>query len=175
MCVCVCVCVKIASSHVLFHFSPPPPPPRSSSSSSYRLTGKSTNCLNLASYNYLGFAENKGPCAEAAIEAVYSHGVGSPSTCRDLGESSVLPVQTGTNCIPEMPPFNKHCVLILITFHAWYMVCSDACHPPRNVAHEKKLGQLFALGIVYIYIFIYLYDCRILSVLTSVVLCFPNK
>ena len=58
------------------------------------MTGKSTTCLNLGSYNYLGFAQKEGPCADAAIEAVYKYGVGSPSTVRDLGELQSLHVVT---------------------------------------------------------------------------------
>lgn len=43
-----------------------------------RFTGTKTKCLNLGSYNYLGFAENSGKCAEAAIDAIHKYGV---STC----------------------------------------------------------------------------------------------
>lgn len=57
--------------------------------SSPRFTGKHTSCINLGSYNYLGFAQNEGPCADAAVEAVYKYGVGSPSTVRDLGETNI--------------------------------------------------------------------------------------
>lgn len=44
----------------------------------FKYTGGETKCLNLGSYNYLGFAENKGPCANAAIDAIQKYGV---STC----------------------------------------------------------------------------------------------
>ncbi|KAK2553865.1 Serine palmitoyltransferase 2 [Acropora cervicornis] len=37
--------------------------------------GTTTKALNLASYNYLGFAENSGPCAEAAEQAVRRYGI----------------------------------------------------------------------------------------------------
>ncbi|CAH3190864.1 unnamed protein product, partial [Porites lobata] len=37
--------------------------------------GTKTRALNLASYNYLGFAENSGPCSEAAEQAVRRYGV----------------------------------------------------------------------------------------------------
>ena len=50
------------------------------------MTGSSTRCLNLGSYNYLGFAETSGPCADAAIESVYKYGVGNCSPRRELGE-----------------------------------------------------------------------------------------
>ena len=44
----------------------------------------------MGSYNYLGFAENQGPCAEDAIRAVHERGVSLPSTRRELGNASYL-------------------------------------------------------------------------------------
>ncbi|KAF5291037.1 hypothetical protein FQA39_LY14470 [Lamprigera yunnana] len=41
----------------------------------FRFTGERTKCLNVASYNYLGFAENTGMCTEFAIETIYKFGV----------------------------------------------------------------------------------------------------
>lgn len=46
----------------------------------FEFTGTQTKCLNLASYNYLGFAESSGPCAEAAIASIYQYGISSGST-----------------------------------------------------------------------------------------------
>ena len=51
-----------------------------------RYSGTNTNCLNLGSYNYLGFAENSGPCASAAKEATYKYGVAVSSARRDFGK-----------------------------------------------------------------------------------------
>ena len=51
-----------------------------------RHPGTTTNCLNLGSYNYLGFAENSGPCADAAKEATYKYGVAVCSPRRDFGK-----------------------------------------------------------------------------------------
>uniref|UniRef100_A0A8C5I3P3 serine C-palmitoyltransferase n=1 Tax=Gouania willdenowi TaxID=441366 RepID=A0A8C5I3P3_GOUWI len=45
--------------------------------------------LNLGSYNYLGFAENKGPCADAAIEATQAYGVGVGSTRCEMGNLDI--------------------------------------------------------------------------------------
>ena len=53
----------------------------------YRNTGTTTRCLNLGSYNYLGFAQSSGPCAEASQEATHQYGAGSCSARKDLGES----------------------------------------------------------------------------------------
>ncbi len=52
-----------------------------------RLKSSSTRCLNLGSYNYLGFAQSSGPCAEASQEATHQYGAGSCSARKDLGES----------------------------------------------------------------------------------------
>lgn len=46
--------------------------------SSYTFTGKKVKCLNLGSYNYLGFAQNSGPALEDSIMAL---GKFSTSTC----------------------------------------------------------------------------------------------
>ncbi|RFU81537.1 serine palmitoyltransferase 2 [Trichoderma arundinaceum] len=46
----------------------------------YRYTGTHTETLNMSSYNYLGFAQSEGPCADAVDECVKKYGVtfGSP-------------------------------------------------------------------------------------------------
>ncbi|KAL7789132.1 serine palmitoyl transferase subunit [Trichoderma ceciliae] len=46
----------------------------------YRYTGTYTETLNMSSYNYLGFAQSEGPCADAVDECVKKYGVtfGSP-------------------------------------------------------------------------------------------------
>jgi len=44
----------------------------------YTLTGKRLRCLNLGSYNYLGFAQNSGPVVEQDIQALSKY---STSTC----------------------------------------------------------------------------------------------
>uniref|UniRef100_A0AAQ4P0Y5 Aminotransferase class I/classII large domain-containing protein n=1 Tax=Gasterosteus aculeatus aculeatus TaxID=481459 RepID=A0AAQ4P0Y5_GASAC len=41
--------------------------------------------INLGSYNYLGFAENTGPCADAASEVAAKYGVGVASTRQEIG------------------------------------------------------------------------------------------
>uniref|UniRef100_A0A667ZMC7 Serine palmitoyltransferase long chain base subunit 2 n=1 Tax=Myripristis murdjan TaxID=586833 RepID=A0A667ZMC7_9TELE len=48
---------------------------------SFRYTGRVvTDVINLGSYNYLGFAENVGPCADAAADITVKYGVGVAST-----------------------------------------------------------------------------------------------
>uniref|UniRef100_A0A3P9A8X4 serine C-palmitoyltransferase n=1 Tax=Esox lucius TaxID=8010 RepID=A0A3P9A8X4_ESOLU len=41
--------------------------------------------INMGSYNYLGFAENTGYCAEAAAEVTMKYGVGVASTRQEMG------------------------------------------------------------------------------------------
>lgn len=52
---------------------------------SFRKTGETTKALNLGSYNYLGFAENVGPCAEAAEKTVLKYGLGGCSPRHEYG------------------------------------------------------------------------------------------
>lgn len=54
-----------------------------------RITGRKIHALNLSSYNYLGFAETEGPCAEDAHRALCVYGAGTCSTRRELGKWSV--------------------------------------------------------------------------------------
>lgn len=39
----------------------------------------------MASYNYLGFAESSGPCAEAAIKSIYDYGISTGGTRQQYG------------------------------------------------------------------------------------------
>ncbi|XP_036406007.1 serine palmitoyltransferase 2-like [Megalops cyprinoides] len=49
-------------------------------------TGKVVkDVINLGSYNYLGFAENSGPCADAAAEVTMQYGVGVSGTRQEMG------------------------------------------------------------------------------------------
>ncbi|KAL4933692.1 pyridoxal phosphate-dependent transferase [Aspergillus undulatus] len=41
----------------------------------FELTGSETNTLNLSSYNYLGFAQSEGPCADGVEETIRRDGV----------------------------------------------------------------------------------------------------
>ncbi|KAJ6647781.1 Serine palmitoyltransferase 2, partial [Pseudolycoriella hygida] len=55
----------------------------------FRFTGTETRCLNLGSYNYLGFAENSGVCAENPIKSIEAYGLVSCSSRRELGTNSL--------------------------------------------------------------------------------------
>ncbi|XP_076874265.1 serine palmitoyltransferase 2b isoform X2 [Brachyhypopomus gauderio] len=43
------------------------------------------NVINMGSYNYLGFAENSGPCADASAEATMKYGVGVSGCRHEIG------------------------------------------------------------------------------------------
>jgi len=53
--------------------------------SSFKFTGTTTETLNLSSYNYLGFAQSHGPCADAVEEATRKYGMTSASGRADAG------------------------------------------------------------------------------------------
>ena len=46
----------------------------------------------MGSYNYLGFAENTGMCADAATEATLQYGVGVTSTRQEMGKRHLISV-----------------------------------------------------------------------------------
>ena len=46
-------------------------------------------CINLASYNYLGYTENNGFCAEKAISGIKENGISHCSRNQELGLSSI--------------------------------------------------------------------------------------
>ncbi|CAH2075837.1 unnamed protein product, partial [Iphiclides podalirius] len=56
---------------------------------SFGFTGTERRCINLGSYNYLGFAEPTGPCAEAAAQAARRYGLAMASSRAELGSCPV--------------------------------------------------------------------------------------
>ncbi|OWP07193.1 hypothetical protein B2J93_1966 [Marssonina coronariae] len=55
----------------------------------YEFTGTYTETLNMSSYNYLGFAQSEGPCADAVEEAIKRYGISSASPRADAGTSDL--------------------------------------------------------------------------------------
>ncbi len=51
----------------------------------FKYSGKKIEALNLGSYNYLGFAENSGKCAQDSIETIKEYSPASGSTRQELG------------------------------------------------------------------------------------------
>nr|XP_026501555.1 serine palmitoyltransferase 2 [Vanessa tameamea] len=54
---------------------------------SFGFTGTERRCINLGSYNYLGFAAPEGACADAAAAAVRRYGLAHGSPRAELGSS----------------------------------------------------------------------------------------
>ncbi|KAL7286085.1 hypothetical protein TKK_0019601 [Trichogramma kaykai] len=51
----------------------------------FEFTGKKRECINLGSYNYLGFAESSGPCAITSIDTLRKYGCATGSSRLELG------------------------------------------------------------------------------------------
>ena len=56
---------------------------------SFKFTGTTTETLNMSSYNYLGFAQSDGPCADAVEETIKKYGVSFASPRGDVGTSEL--------------------------------------------------------------------------------------
>ncbi|KAH8157121.1 hypothetical protein CIB48_g11125 [Xylaria polymorpha] len=57
---------------------------------SYNYLGTTTETLNMSSYNYLGFAQSEGPCANAVEECVRKYGLSFCSSRADSGTSDLV-------------------------------------------------------------------------------------
>ncbi|KAI0199976.1 serine palmitoyltransferase [Astrocystis sublimbata] len=57
---------------------------------SYEYLGTTTETLNMSSYNYLGFAQSEGPCANAVEECVRKYGLSFCSSRTDAGTSDLV-------------------------------------------------------------------------------------
>ncbi|CAB4392875.1 serine palmitoyltransferase component [Rhizophagus irregularis] len=55
----------------------------------FQLTGTKRDCLNLSSYNYLGFAQSQGPCADAVEQTVRKYGISTCSPRNEVGTSNL--------------------------------------------------------------------------------------
>ncbi|KAJ2899038.1 Serine palmitoyltransferase 2 [Zalerion maritima] len=55
----------------------------------YDFTGTYTETLNMSSYNYLGFAQSEGPCADAVEETVNKYGLSCCSPRADAGTTDL--------------------------------------------------------------------------------------
>ena len=62
----------------------------------FQLTGTRTRALNLSSYNYLGFAQARGGCADAVEEGIKRYGIGA---CGARLESGTLDLHQQTEAL----------------------------------------------------------------------------
>ena len=51
----------------------------------FSFTGETTQALNVSSYNYLGFAQSRGACADQATTTVQHYGISSAGNRGDVG------------------------------------------------------------------------------------------
>lgn len=56
----------------------------------FKQTGTTTETLNMSSYNYLGFAQSEGPCADAVEDTVKRYGTSMASARADAGTSDLV-------------------------------------------------------------------------------------
>jgi serine palmitoyltransferase len=54
------------------------------------LTGRQLPVINMGSYNYLGFCEPTGTCADATLRSISSDGVGVAASAQTLGTNRVV-------------------------------------------------------------------------------------
>lgn len=55
----------------------------------FQMTGTTTETLNMSSYNYLGFAQSEGPCADFVEEKVRRYGLSTASSRGDVGTADL--------------------------------------------------------------------------------------
>ncbi|KAL9131800.1 MAG: hypothetical protein Q9217_000327 [Psora testacea] len=55
----------------------------------FKLTGTTTETLNMSSYNYLGFAQSEGPCADLVEDQVKKYGMTVASPRADVGTTDL--------------------------------------------------------------------------------------
>uniref|UniRef100_A0A0N4Z498 Aminotran_1_2 domain-containing protein n=1 Tax=Parastrongyloides trichosuri TaxID=131310 RepID=A0A0N4Z498_PARTI len=98
---------------------------------SYKFTGTYKDILNFGSYNYLGFSQNDGPCAEAAINEIENGGIGVCSTKHEIGntilqreveqqvanfigveDAIIFPMGFGTNSMNISSLVNDDCLVL---------------------------------------------------------------
>lgn len=73
----------------------------------HRYTGQVTrDVINLGSYNYLGFAENTGPCTDAVAKVTVEYGVGVASTRQEIGTRA----PHNTDTLTQLQTFRNACL-----------------------------------------------------------------
>lgn len=139
----------------------------------FRLTGTYTDTLNMSSYNYLGFAQSEGPCADAVEDIIKRYGISSVSTRADAGTqdlhievealvanfvgkeaSMVFSMGFGTNASVFSALVSKGCLIISdelnhasIRFGARLSGASIEIFKHNDVkALEKKLREVISQG-----------------------------
>lgn len=139
----------------------------------FQFTGTTTDTLNMSSYNYLGFAQSEGPCADAVEETVKRYGISAVSSRGDVGtqdlhvevedlvakfvekqSSMVFSMGFGTNASIFPALVSKGCLIISdelnhasIRFGARLSGASIQMFKHNDVkALEKKLREVISQG-----------------------------
>uniref|UniRef100_A0A183CRG0 Methyltranfer_dom domain-containing protein n=1 Tax=Globodera pallida TaxID=36090 RepID=A0A183CRG0_GLOPA len=56
----------------------------------FKFPGTQTEVINVSSYNYLGFAQNEGPCAETSAKAIEISGLSTCGSALEVGGSVLI-------------------------------------------------------------------------------------
>ncbi|KAK6024748.1 aminotransferase, class I/II [Ostertagia ostertagi] len=75
----------------------------------YKYPGTKTNVINVSSYNYLGFAQASGPCADAAVAQIDKEGLATCTTVHERGNDDIRQAVDAkkTQPIDRFPPCQK--------------------------------------------------------------------
>ncbi|EEQ32375.1 serine palmitoyltransferase 2 [Microsporum canis CBS 113480] len=94
----------------------------------FRFTGTYTDTLNMSSYNYLGFAQSEGPCADAVEETIRKYGISAVSTRSEVGTQDLhLEVE---DLVAKFK--------ILVVVEGLYSMEGSLCNLPGILALKKK-------------------------------------
>ena len=80
----------------------------------FKFTGCRQRLINMGSYNYLGFCETSGTCADAATRSIRSEGVGAAASPQSIGVSRVVRELERKACIQLFTLYSRT-VLQLLT------------------------------------------------------------
>ncbi|OAD56033.1 Serine palmitoyltransferase 2 [Eufriesea mexicana] len=78
----------------------------------FQFTRTTSECINLGSYNYLGFAEANGKCADQSIETLKKFGCASCSPRLELEDAIVFGMGFATNALNLPSLLSKGCLVV---------------------------------------------------------------
>ena len=127
-----------------------------------QLTGNVINSINVGSYNYLGFAENSGPCIDAVRKTVVEQGASVGSSRNEIGNLRVhdelealtaeflgvddaitfgMGFATNTLNLPNL--FNSKCLVLSDEFnHASIILGLRLCNATIKVFRHNDVNDL---------------------------------
>ena len=79
--------------------------------------------INLGSYNYLGFSDCEGPCANAVHKTTEKYGVGTNASRQELGNNTIINSIIYVNYMYSdiFWPFSIDSIIVLISYciYSW--------------------------------------------------------